>query len=331
MVIFFCSRYIKNLNFQDLFSFTGILLNNYFLCFADAVSTSSSPKLLNYKYNISQASDQVPPVCASPLVPRRNDYEPTHRVTIQRQQRVHSPPTSANTTNPNRTNRLALNVSTPNNNNNTFANNVPYNRNYSMNSPSNTSHQNNASDSGLSGIEDNNSGNCRSNSDLSEAHKNCLMAPAVLLSRPATLDLKPSFINTSKQSEGISLSPASNEDEAFAIENHIGVIQNSPASCIRTQYKVSSPSIIKRKLENTNKELLQISSSLSLSSSMASSSVPSSISPSATSSPRQFHMQSQSISSNTLQSNKSSNHSSSHDQLPPQAVSSKTNKNSSKA
>lgn len=241
-----------------------------------------------------------------------------HRVTIQRQQRVHSPPTSANN-NPNKTIRPALSVAISNSA--SKSENIPYNRSCSMNSQCNTSNQN-ASDSGLSGIEDNNV-NCRSNSDLSEAHKNCLNAPAVLLNRPATLDLKPTF--GSKKSEGISLSPT--EDEAFA---NLLDIQNSQASCIRTQYKVSSPSIIKRKTEKTNKELLQISSSLSLSSSMASSSVPSSISPSATSSPRSFNLQSQSTSSNTLQSNKSSNNSNSHDQLPPQNLSIKNSKNGSK-
>ncbi len=178
----------------------------------------------------------------------------------------------------------------------------------------------NASDSGLSGTEDI---NFCSNSDLSEPkvplRSPKTHTPTVLLNRPATLDLKPSFINTSKQSEGISLSPASvNEDEAFLLDERIEMInqslnnaahleiQSSPASCIRTQYKVSSPSIIKRKrTENANKELLQISSSLSLSSSMTSSSVPSSISPLTTSSPRSFHLQSQATSSNTLQSNQS--------------------------
>ncbi len=55
------------------------------------------------------------------------------------------------------------------------------------------SNNQNASDSGLSGIDDSENG------ELKNGKKSAQM---VLLNRPATLDLKPSFINTSKQSEG---------------------------------------------------------------------------------------------------------------------------------
>jgi hypothetical protein len=131
------------------------------------VSASSSPRLTpkldinkpHQQTNFSSAS-----INHSPLIPRRTDYEPVHRVTIQRQQRVQSP-CQPQTTIYKQQQVLPLIIS----------------------------NNQNASDSGLSGIDDSENG------ELKNGKKSAQM---VLLNRPATLDLKPSFINTSKQSEG---------------------------------------------------------------------------------------------------------------------------------
>lgn len=61
----------------------------------------------------------------------------------------------------------------------------------------------NTSDSGLSGIEDNCPGEFSDKLNKRNVIEAKKTMPTVLLNRPATLDLKPSFINTSKQSEGI--------------------------------------------------------------------------------------------------------------------------------
>jgi len=132
------------------------------------VSASSSPRLTP-KLDINQPHQQTnfssASINHSPLIPRRTDYEPVHRVTIQRQQRVQSPcqPQTA-----------------------------VYKQQQVL--PLIISNNQNASDSGLSGIDDGENGELRNGKRS---------APMVLLNRPATLDLKPSFINTSKQSEGV--------------------------------------------------------------------------------------------------------------------------------
>ena len=232
--------------------------------FLGIVYDSSSPKLILSKEDKSGVAQESPKLTGgnnsvnhSPLIPRRADYEPVHRVTIQRQQRVQSPGIA-----PVKSPPLIV------------ANSI-------------VSH--NMSDSGLSGTEDNSYGQTASSSDLTasefiQCQQQQQKQRAAALNRPATLDLKASFINTSKQSEGISLSPTStNEDEPehFVMED---TIQN----CTTNQnldIQSFSPKLIKRKQSpaNNNKNKLI----------------------SGNSSPRSFQIQSQSESSNTLLSTNS--------------------------
>ena len=149
----------------------------------------SSPNLSRHKLagGSSQLDSSSSSVNHSPLVPRRNDYEPAHRVTIQRQQQVNeqSPvfTRSANAFKPPPLIQAnSINISY-------YQNNV------------------NTSDSGLSGAEDNNyllntSSDIYNYACSEKANNLTLPNKAMHINRPLTLDLKPSFINISKQSEG---------------------------------------------------------------------------------------------------------------------------------